>query len=177
VPYLSNGLFAFAFDGRVDLLKELLAHPGVDVNIRDQEYSQTALHGAVLGNAAPLECGAALLAAGADPCVLDSFFETPLNKVILEARYRNPRGAKVPELYRLAALLVASGDHQWYILPTPCLSLEMALVPVWREAPKELHKRLQPAVQARLREALRALHHGGMDEALKMTVMEKVFEA
>jgi hypothetical protein len=124
---------------------------------------------------------AALLAAGANPFSELRGGMTPLQFLnSLHSRHLHLR----PAVYRITTLLVAAGDRRWECVPKPCPGLEAALVLVWDKAPKEtvaedlsqLFQRLKPVVQAALREALRALHHGGLDEPLRMEVLKKVFE-
>lgn len=61
----------------------------------------------------------------------------------------------------MAPALVAAGDHQWDLVPTPCPGLEAALPAVWRNAPEELSQlfqHLEVPAQACIRTALLALH-------------------
>ena len=118
---------------------------------------------------------AALLAAGADPCAVENTGRTAMAN-ICSIEYYN-RSYK----YRVATLVVAAGDRSWNHVPIPCPGLETALVVVWKTTPKatvtqelaQLFRRLEPGVQAKVQATLRALHHGGLPEALRMAVLVK----
>jgi hypothetical protein len=77
--------------------------------------------------------------------------------------------------------LVTAGDRSWQHVPTPCVGLEMALRSVYTNAPQELpalFRRLQPQVQEVVRNTLKVLHRGFVnEEALRMEVLVRVLDA
>jgi hypothetical protein len=121
---------------------------------------------------------AALLAAGADPCILDKKNRTPL--IVLSQHPPDfADGGAIARRNRITTLLITAGDCRWPCVPRTCPGLEAALLSVWKQAHQELgelFKHLEPVVQAWVREALRALHHGGLDESLRMKVIEMVLK-
>lgn len=174
-----------ALCGNAPGLRAILGHLGVDIHAKDSE-GQTALHhaamSAILRDSAA-ECTTTLLDAGLDPLVVDNSGMTPLaylhyHATVFTNDITNPRAFKV------ITLLVAAGDYQWTYVPMPCPGLQKALVPVWEKAPEELpqlFQHLEPDVQAQLREAPRALHHGarpfdGLDEPLRVKILSMIFE-
>lgn len=176
--HASTPLHSVAERGRVDLLREFLAQPGVNVNAKNRLLGSTALHVAAMNKNPECPEYAALLEAGADPLVHDNKGRTPL--VVLSQHPPNLAYAgHIASRNRIAALLVAAGDRRWHCLPWPCPGLEIALLPVWKQAPQELghlFHRLDPAKQAWLRASLRALHRGGLPEHLRMAVLAEALK-
>ncbi len=172
-------LHSAAWEGRAAVVRELLTHPNIVVDMRDYFYGMTPLHKAAIGyQRGCTECVAVLLRAGGDPCALDNLNRTPMHFVHAAAKHPWPCGVK-RRLYFIARLLICAGARDWDVVPKPCFRLEAALSTVWKKTPedlKELFKCLEPAVQARIQETLRALHHGarpfdGLDEPLRMRLL------
>jgi hypothetical protein len=172
-------LCAMVVQGRNCLVQELVTRPRVQVDIRDKRSGMTPLHYAAMFKC--LVSVKALLRAGADPCVMDDRECTPLSYVSASFAVDED---ELNRKCRIATALVAAGAREWQYVPTPCPGLETALVPVWEKEPEErasqelsqLFRRLEPTVQAKIQETLRALHHGGLDRPLRMAVLKKVLE-
>ncbi len=150
VPY--SPLHEAAFDGHLDVLEELLAHPDINVNKQEEKFHFTPLHAAARYRRP--ECVAALLAAGADACITDHRVRTPLLSCF--AKHEDYSD------FRIIVMLVAAGDRQWAHVPSPCPGLESALLPVWKEAPEELGQLfsdLEHPVKRRIQAALCTMHH------------------
>lgn len=75
--------------------------------------------------------------------------------------------------------LVIAGDRSWPEVPTPCVGLEKALLPIYKEAPEDLpqlFQRLEPRLQDVVRNTLILLHGRLHEKSLRMAVLAEVLK-
>lgn len=159
-----------AAKGNLRITNYLLA-AGADPNIADAQHSTALL--IALGRYAHYSVAAiveSLVAAGTDVLKTDRFGCTPL-----QVLYESNDDMHEPSVFehvqfiwkdasdipKIASLLVAAGDRDWYYVPKPCAGIEHALLPVWMETPRELrnlYTHFTEDVQKVVQECLRIFH-------------------
>ena len=182
---------------------QLLIEAGADVNrVSTEVFSSLPVGSTPLHFAASyrsrLGCVTHLLAAGADPRIVNEAGQTPLHfaaaafkssvdvvNAMLTAGcdplHRDNDG-RTPLQYAcylrsmryyhpdVITALVAAGDRSWQCVPTPCPGLEAAMLSVWQAAPDEL-----PQLVRRLKNPPRSLiklYARMDDEEMKKVVQE-----
>ena len=158
-------LWVLARDGDTEGLRALLDR-GADVNAAADAGWTALMSAAFNGHDA---CLTVLLDRGADVNLQSNNGMT----VLIYAAF-NGHDAIVVQL-------VTAGNRSWQHVPTPCVGLEMALRSVYTNAPQELSelfRRLEPQVQDVVRNTLKVLHRGSVnEEAVRMEVLVRVLDA
>lgn len=162
----------------------LLVGAGAKINAQD-DRGDTPLHISAENSVDAMNI-VALIRAGADPCIKNLRGGTALmelksaNLDILnmnieamliplpssagaekKARHLAIMKAKFQALQMAAVILVAAGDRNWAVLPTPCWGLQTILGTIWEEAPEDLPQffaHLDDTIKEVVQVLLRVLH-------------------